>query len=593
MTIFAADKYPPQRIQTLTAQEEIILKKTWAYIIKFLGYPLSINHYDVRYNESYIASTSTENFDESRVFVPVVTLSTCPPPKPLMGKVKGHDPETLPSDSERRIYIDTHASTEKYEKVKVPSDEYYYVFVHHYKANYERSREYSDLINKFGYDEPELSEVVPERSKNRPLVEDSDPDPEPDLFDNDNSSFVTACTSLSQFDDYPAHIFNPSKNGTASEELRFNSSQEIHVAKNNKRSSVYSCSSNRRTLPHGFKVKVTSCKTLHSCFPHYDPKVIHRALNKGTRNDLCDNQVLRFVRARKWDVDKAITMFFKSLDWRVNISKADRLLQEGDVPSYFNGKDKLFVKGMQRCKAWIKGTDRNNNPLFIIEVRKQLISESESEQNQKFFVTFIEWARLFVREVSEAQDKFTVLFDMTGFSLMKNADLAGAKTLAEMFEAHYPESLEFIIVHSAPWAAYKVYEIIKPWLDPTVASKIYFSKTYPDLTRFIDPKYIPALLGGENTDKPEYPVPTLADLSPPKEKDREYIRLKKERDMLFLRFFETTRKWIEATNPHVSELYLQDKLNLSIQLSHNFTKLDAYVRLRGVFDRNGDLNLCC
>ena len=55
------------------------------------------------------------------------------------------------------------------------------------------------------------------------------------------------------------------------------------------------------------------------------------------------------------------------------------------------------------------------------------------------------------------------------------------------------------MIHNAPWIFSTVWNIIKNWLDPVVASKIHFTKDAKELSKFIDPTLIPDYLGGEDT----------------------------------------------------------------------------------------------
>lgn len=79
-----------------------------------------------------------------------------------------------------------------------------------------------------------------------------------------------------------------------------------------------------------------------------------------------------------------------------------------------------------------------------------IITDSSNNANKRFVLLTVEWIRLFLREVSESFDTVTILFDMTGFSLL-NADYVTVKFLAECLEAHYPESLGSILIHCARW----------------------------------------------------------------------------------------------------------------------------------------------
>ncbi|EGW32213.1 uncharacterized protein SPAPADRAFT_61295 [Spathaspora passalidarum NRRL Y-27907] len=278
------------------------------------------------------------------------------------------------------------------------------------------------------------------------------------------------------------------------------------------------------------------------------------------------------------------------MDWRMNEFSPDEWVMEGDAPSYLNGTNQGFVRGFTKEKSWIKGRDKNNNPIFTFQAKKHLTTDASAAQHKRYALVSIEWVRLFLQDVSESVDNCTILFDLTDFSL-KNADYSTIKFLAECLEAHYPETLGFILIHNAPWIFSTVWNIIKNWIDPYVAAKIHFTKDLNDLCRFIDIELIPDYLGGQDSTRGHYPIPNEEDGHPPKPKDAEYARLKRERDQLYCRFYETTKKWIESTNPAVSELYLKDKIALNIELSKNYIKLDPYIRNPSIYDRDGTLAL--
>ncbi|KAK6202847.1 CRAL-TRIO domain-containing protein [Scheffersomyces amazonensis] len=323
----------------------------------------------------------------------------------------------------------------------------------------------------------------------------------------------------------------------------------------------------------------------------YKVRDLHGGFNSCLRNDLVDNFILRFVRARKWKSDAAVQMMLKSLNWRISKDfSPDSWVLEGDAKSFLTGTNKGFVKNFTCEKAFIKGHDVNRNPIYFFQARKHFGSDSPLIETQRFSVVTIEWCRLFLREVTDSVDQCSIVFDLTGFSL-KNADYAAIKFLADVFEAHYPETLGVILIHNAPWIFSTVWNIIKNWLDPVVASKIHFTKDAKELSKFVDPKFIPDYLGGQDHTEPVYIEPEESDALPPRRKDAYYYKLKKERDATYLKFIEATIKWIESTNPAISDQYLQDKIRLNYELSNNYLKLDPYIRCRGLYDRDGTLTV--
>lgn len=336
--------------------------------------------------------------------------------------------------------------------------------------------------------------------------------------------------------------------------------------------------------------KVKSKTNVLPFMAKYKPRVIHTSLHKVVKNDLIDNFVLRFIRARKYVYEDSMAMITNSLLWKETEYPVEHWLLESDAPSFFSGKNKGFVKNLSVGKSFIRGHDIHGNPLFVFQSRKHFAADSLLAETERFAVVVIEWCRLFLREVNESVDLCSLMFDLTGFTL-KNADNAPIKFLATMFEAHYPESLGCIIVHNAPWIFSTVWNVIKNWLDPVVLSKIHFTKGYDDLRHIIDPEHIPTYLGGKDEVDNAYPEPSKEHVLPPKKKDAKYRMLRLERDELYMKFFEVTKKWVETANPEASSQYLKDKIYLSYQMSDNYIALDPYVRNPGVYDRNGALEI--
>ncbi|KAK6464603.1 hypothetical protein DFJ63DRAFT_311904 [Scheffersomyces coipomensis] len=547
--------YRPARIQTINAEQEIILKQVWANMLKYYDYPIDISNEDLQYGECFIPSTSTVGFEDKSSFHELTRTTTRNSVNSSSSKKtsrssrglfggKKETKETIlsaPVDSKRMHQIQTQSSFEKYRPVTEVNPKFEAVFRGYYKAG-----------------------MVVKDQESDDYYEDED-----DGYTSDLSleTFVTASTTITDFDGI-IPTYNKSKS----------SSHQNNGYGGNSGHNSYS---------------IANIKPNTSLLPfmaQYKAKNLHNGLYTALRNDLPDNFILRFVRARKWKYDNALQMMFKSLAWRTSGDfDPDNWVYEADGKSYLTGTNKGFIKNFSCEKSYIKGHDNNRNPIFMFQAKKHFGSDSPLNESQRYAVVTIEWCRLFLREVTDSVDQCSIVFDLTGFSL-KNADYATIKFLADVFEAHYPETLGVILIHNAPWIFSTVWNIIKNWLDPVVASKIHFTKDAKELSKFVDPIYIPDYLGGEDDTKPFYPIPEEQDMYPPKRKDATYKKLIKERDDLYLKFLETTKRWVESTNPSISDQYLKDKIKLNIALSDNYLNLDPYIRCQGIYDRDGTLH---
>jgi hypothetical protein len=125
-----------------------------------------------------------------------------------------------------------------------------------------------------------------------------------------------------------------------------------------------------------------------------------------------------------------------------------------------------------------------------------------------------------------------------------------------------------------------IWKIIKGWLDPVVASKIHFTRSYADLEKFIPKSQIIKELEGPEDFEWKYIEPT--------EDENEIMkdtatrdRILEERQEMEERFEEATRQWIAGEDVSAERNKIVDELN------ENYWKLDPYIRARTVYDRLG------
>lgn len=165
-----------------------------------------------------------------------------------------------------------------------------------------------------------------------------------------------------------------------------------------------------------------------------------------------DVTVLRFLRARKWDVDKAMTMLTSALNWRDERRLDDQIVRTGDSialqkPTTLSADDKGFMAQYRSGKAYVRGSDREGRPVFIIKVKLHDPKLQSPESMERFVLHNIETIRTMIRHPDE---KACLIFDLTGFGL-KNMDFHVVRFLVHMFEARYPEYLGVLLVHRAPF----------------------------------------------------------------------------------------------------------------------------------------------
>ncbi|ORX61781.1 CRAL/TRIO domain-containing protein [Hesseltinella vesiculosa] len=302
-----------------------------------------------------------------------------------------------------------------------------------------------------------------------------------------------------------------------------------------------------------------------------------------TVTDNADAVLLRFLRARKWDQKAAFNMLVNCLRWRL-VNRVDEIVALGEQ-GIFDELEKLkpgmgqqFVENLHCNKAVIGGPSKNGYPIAYINPRFHKKEDQDHEVIKIMTVYFMESSRMVVHQPMEAA---CILFNMDGFTIA-NWDFEFIKFLVKCFEAYYPETLGFAIIHKAPWVFSTLWSMVTPILDPVVASKFRFTKNNDELFEYIDESILPDFILGtgkieKNTVLP--PMPTRGVLIEERAQTAEY----KEFRAVCQQYMELTSEWCEtdtlARDPKRKEQ--------ALTVRRTAIRLDSHIRGRTHFHELG------
>jgi len=296
-----------------------------------------------------------------------------------------------------------------------------------------------------------------------------------------------------------------------------------------------------------------------------------------------DGLLLRFLRARKWDVDKALVMMVVTMHWIAKEMNVAEIVRKGESDAITSGGDEGFMKQLRMGKTFLHGVDKEGRPICVVRVRLHKQGDQSEQSLERYTIYIIETARLMLRS---PVDTACVLFDMTNFS-MANMDYAPVRFMIKMFEAHYPESLGICLVHKAPWVFQGIWSIIKGWLDPVVASKIHFTRSVEELEEFIPRSQILKELGGDEDWEYNYIEPVEGEDDLLNDTTR-LEKLQAERDDIANKYEDLTKAWINAEGEE-SDRVKNQRTGLAKKLDVGYWSMDRHLRGRTFYDRTGVL----
>ncbi|KAJ5924188.1 hypothetical protein N7466_008375 [Penicillium verhagenii] len=336
-------------------------------------------------------------------------------------------------------------------------------------------------------------------------------------------------------------------------------------------------------------------KMVQKALSEISPGELRQGILELLKHDHPDAMMLRFLRARKWDICKAFAMMMEAIVWRVKEMHVDddvmakgelyALKQEnGSNPSSKKaGKD--LLDQMRMGKSYVHGFDKIGRPIVVIQVRLHKPGAQSEETLERYIVHVIESVRLLMAGQVETA---CVLFDMTGFGL-SNMEYPPVKFILKCFEANYPESLGVMLIHNAPWIFSGIWKLIRGWMDPDIAAKVQFTNSADDLTKFIDRSKLPKGVGGDENWEYKYIEPKEGE-NKAMEDTTTRDALLRERLQIGEEFLTATAEWIEAAKAKDKskiQSAASERTFLAERLRVNHWKMDPYIRARLCLDRMG------
>ncbi|KAJ4975958.1 hypothetical protein NE237_001064 [Protea cynaroides] len=240
-----------------------------------------------------------------------------------------------------------------------------------------------------------------------------------------------------------------------------------------------------------------------------EESAVHELRQKLLAKDLLPSRhddyhtLLRFLKARNFNIDKTVQMWEEMLQWRKEYG-TDTILEDFEFEE--------LEEVLQHYPQGYHGVDKDGRPIYIERLGK-------AHPNRLARITTVDrYLKYHVQEFEKAlREKFpacsiaakrhigttTTLLDVHGLGIKNFTKIAGdlLAGIAKIDNNYYPETLHRMFIVNAGPGFKMLWLAVKKFLDPMTIAKIQVlePKCLSKLLEFIDSSQLPDFLGGTCT----------------------------------------------------------------------------------------------
>ncbi|KAI8621189.1 CRAL-TRIO domain-containing protein [Chytriomyces sp. MP71] len=175
-----------------------------------------------------------------------------------------------------------------------------------------------------------------------------------------------------------------------------------------------------------------------------------------------DDTAVRYLKACKFDIEKAHSMLTKSLQWRREFRPTE--IKPEDIESE-----------SETGKAFWSGHDRQGRAIWNVDASKA--KTTAPEKYLKLMAYNLEKGALLN---PEGVTQLSVVADVGSTSMWNQNPVSVTLQLVNMLQNHYPEKLGMALCVNPSSFMWILWTMLSGFVDPNTKAKIFFTSSSPD-----------------------------------------------------------------------------------------------------------------
>lgn len=138
-------------------------------------------------------------------------------------------------------------------------------------------------------------------------------------------------------------------------------------------------------------------KAFKAALADLSPEELRTAFWDMVKHDNPDGLLLRFLRARKWDIEKALVMMVSTMHWRLKEMNVEELTKKGELAAFEDPNGDDFYQQVKLGKSFVHGVDKEGRTICYVRARLHRAGEQTEESLERYTVYIMETARLMLK----------------------------------------------------------------------------------------------------------------------------------------------------------------------------------------------------